>query len=383
MHAVHQNDLKIPVRPIDLVNLSCAKLAHTIPPSDRKLERARTNLQTTDSRHFGSGRACRLDLGGAATGNWDLIQVFDDVLLSITDAQFDEAPRIVVQGEERLKLRVIGNGSLAWQDSVPYSSQTLAHTGPCTVLSWHPRGLDLWFQPGISERLTMLTVHCGRSFADRFFDRHLLCELLSDARGSGINRQFLPALTVSPRIQLLVNEVLWSPYAGERRFAFLQAKCIELMCVAAREFEERDRFGSGEVGLRLTRRDLDTLNRLRVDIESDLTITLGLPALARRYGMNERKLSRGFRELTGRTPRGYAHECRMQEAFRLLKEHNLSVSEAAFRVGYQHSANFSTAFRRHFGFSPHYVRGQMDPSMYAGTRRVWVNPGGSRKVRDR
>jgi AraC-like DNA-binding protein len=30
----------------------------------------------------------------------------------------------------------------------------------------------------------------------------------------------------------------------------------------------------------------------------------------------------------------------------------LSVTEAAFRVGYAHPANFATAFRRHFGYSP-------------------------------
>lgn len=385
MRAIHQRDLEIPIKPIGLVNLSCAELARTIPPSD---DWRSTPPDVSEAQlDFGSAQACRLDLALTATGNWDLIQVFDEVLLSVTDAQFTESPDIVVQGEDRLKLRIISSGSLIWRDcAVRPSPATLSHEGPCTVLSWHPRGVDLCYYPGTRERLVMLTVHCSMSFAGRFFKQNVLRDILGDVRKTKKFGNFLPVLPVTPRARLVVNEVLWSPYVGKRRFSFLQAKCIELMCLVSREMEEQSRY-SIDTGnpIRLTRRDLDCLNEVRRRIETDLAGQHVLSMLARECGMNVRKLSQGFRKLIGRTPHQYLLDCRMQEACRLLKEHNLSVAEVAYKVGYQHAANFSTAFRRYFGFSPHCLSGQMYPSLSEAkdARRIYFNPVVSCKALDR
>lgn len=74
-------------------------------------------------------------------------------------------------------------------------------------------------------------------------------------------------------------------------------------------------------------------------------------AVARRLGLSERQLRRqlasrgtGFRDLL--------NGVRMERARTLLREQGLSVTETAWRSGYTEVANFSRAWRRHFGYPP-------------------------------
>ncbi len=74
--------------------------------------------------------------------------------------------------------------------------------------------------------------------------------------------------------------------------------------------------------------------------------------LARNAGTNESKLSQAFRAVYGMTVFEYVRNRRMEEARRLLRRCNMSVTEIAFEVGYEHSCNFSVAYKRHFGVTP-------------------------------
>jgi AraC-like DNA-binding protein len=48
----------------------------------------------------------------------------------------------------------------------------------------------------------------------------------------------------------------------------------------------------------------------------------------------------------------YLRKSRLAAAREALMHEGLSVTEAAYSVGYANSANFSTAFRKHFGYVP-------------------------------
>ena len=78
--------------------------------------------------------------------------------------------------------------------------------------------------------------------------------------------------------------------------------------------------------------------------------------LARRVGINQNKLNRGFRQLLGVTVGDYVTCCRVRRAEQLLRDGSLSVSEIAYSVGYEFPANFATAFKRNRGYSPRMVR---------------------------
>ncbi|WP_431111377.1 helix-turn-helix domain-containing protein [Variovorax paradoxus] len=87
-------------------------------------------------------------------------------------------------------------------------------------------------------------------------------------------------------------------------------------------------------------------------VMSDLANVPPLPELAERVGTHEKRLSRVFRELTGRTVFEFVREARLSEARRLLAESALSVEDVALAVGFSSAANFSTAFRERFQERP-------------------------------
>jgi CheY-like chemotaxis protein/AraC-like DNA-binding protein len=87
-------------------------------------------------------------------------------------------------------------------------------------------------------------------------------------------------------------------------------------------------------------------------VMSDLANVPPLPVLAERVGTHEKRLSRVFRELTGRTVFEFVREARLSEARRLLAESALSIEEVALAVGFSSAANFSTAFRERFQATP-------------------------------
>lgn len=75
------------------------------------------------------------------------------------------------------------------------------------------------------------------------------------------------------------------------------------------------------------------------------------PAVARRLGLSERELRRQLARQGGNF-RTLLTRVRMQRASTLLRQQGLSITETARRCGYTEVANFSRAWRRHFGYSP-------------------------------
>ncbi len=89
-----------------------------------------------------------------------------------------------------------------------------------------------------------------------------------------------------------------------------------------------------------------------IDRNSHLPISIG--ELATRTAMSERNFLRRFREATGFSPVDYLIRTRIRRAKELLdcRTARLSISEIAFRCGFEDSNYFSRQFRRVVGASP-------------------------------
>ena len=98
--------------------------------------------------------------------------------------------------------------------------------------------------------------------------------------------------------------------------------------------------------------DLEKVHTARAYIFDHLGESISVRMLARVAGLNERKLKLGFHTLYQTTVGGFLREERMLRALALLKEKKMPVARVATAVGYRHPANFSDAFRRHFGHPP-------------------------------
>lgn len=91
-------------------------------------------------------------------------------------------------------------------------------------------------------------------------------------------------------------------------------------------------------------------------IDEHLGEALSVAAIARRFGLSDKRLLALFREQRGQTVSGYIVEERMRASQRLLQDTQLEVQQIAAMVGYTNPANFATAFRERHGLSPQAYR---------------------------
>lgn len=74
--------------------------------------------------------------------------------------------------------------------------------------------------------------------------------------------------------------------------------------------------------------------------------------LGDRLGMSHATLQRYAQEHLGMSLNQYLRKQRLVQACQALYENTVSITEAAALAGYNHSTNFSAAFKRQFGVSP-------------------------------
>jgi AraC-like DNA-binding protein len=88
------------------------------------------------------------------------------------------------------------------------------------------------------------------------------------------------------------------------------------------------------------------------DIQSDLARPIAVGDLAHRAGMSSSAFFEHFKAVTGTSPLQYQKDLRLLRAREALRSTNEKVSEIAFGVGYESSAQFSREYARKFGCSP-------------------------------
>lgn len=81
--------------------------------------------------------------------------------------------------------------------------------------------------------------------------------------------------------------------------------------------------------------------------------------LARMCRTSRATLARRFRATFGITMREYLRLRRLEAAHRLLEREGVSVTDAAYAVGYESLPSFSRAFHEHYGKSPVIVRNRV------------------------
>lgn len=92
--------------------------------------------------------------------------------------------------------------------------------------------------------------------------------------------------------------------------------------------------------------------RTCVFLASRLHMHLSLGEIAREVGSNRTALSSCFKQEVGKSVFCWLREQRMLKARQRLLQTDQSIQRIAMDVGYENSANFSTAYRRQFGLSP-------------------------------
>ncbi|TLF50617.1 helix-turn-helix transcriptional regulator [Halomonas urmiana] len=102
---------------------------------------------------------------------------------------------------------------------------------------------------------------------------------------------------------------------------------------------------------RLAPQECRRLERVRDALHHDPAGKHRLAALAELAAMSPASLRRKFQAAFGQSVFDYLRECRLTLAHDYLRQGH-SVQQAAHFSGYRHASNFTTAFRRRFGYAP-------------------------------
>ncbi|SEC05686.1 transcriptional regulator, AraC family [Pseudomonas saponiphila] len=100
------------------------------------------------------------------------------------------------------------------------------------------------------------------------------------------------------------------------------------------------------------RGQLDLAHEARRQLDAHLLDPPGSQALAQQLGVGETTLRRAFAQVFGQSMLQYVRRQRMELARTLLRQRKWHVAQIAYRLGYANPANFSHAYKAHFGHPP-------------------------------
>jgi len=101
---------------------------------------------------------------------------------------------------------------------------------------------------------------------------------------------------------------------------------------------------------------LDSIREARHIIEASVGEILSTDIVAERANMSERDLKKYFKQVVGTGISTFIIQARLNNAKLLVQETDLPIKEIAYIAGYDHEQNFIQAFKKHFDYTPFFVR---------------------------
>lgn len=335
-------------------------------PDDPTLTQSGLANLCVSTLDLGESEALRLlsGLGGTRVlfpatqgrGFWDDYVVAGPLSASVADASFVADRWFEVFGEGFFKIRLLVEGELRAADG--------------TVLARGPQGL-LYLSPGASRegyfavagrRLRMVVLHGAPAlFQSRF-------GLSPSALPSPLDVLFAPyhaplhhRFELRPALLSAVQRFASSRFAvpAASRSLHLEPLVLQVLSEALLALEAQRQPAGLPPGLGLA--DVERIGEARRHLDQHFVRPPGIAELARHVGTSPTRLKAAFLAVTGTTIYGYVLGQRMARAAELLDAGEQSIAAIAYAVGYEHPANFSHAFRRHFGQSPRERRRRGSP----------------------
>ncbi|WP_053058446.1 AraC family transcriptional regulator [Pedobacter sp. BMA] len=145
-------------------------------------------------------------------------------------------------------------------------------------------------------------------------------------------------------VHALLQQMSNYAYTGRAERIYLESKIMSLLLLPAKP---KDVQVTG-----IKEDDVKKILLARKIVEDNLQKPFSLIELSRKAGINDFKLKKGFKALTGFTVFGYLYKLRMEKARFYLQQERRQVNEVSFLVGYKNPQHFIAAFKRHFNLLP-------------------------------
>jgi AraC-like DNA-binding protein len=155
-------------------------------------------------------------------------------------------------------------------------------------------------------------------------------------------------------MKLLINNIIESDRVDECKHIYFKAKIIELLGLQLEQFimvnPQEDRFKS------LKKDEVERIKRVKDILCKNPEKSYTLLGLAHSVGTNDSTLKKHFKMVYGTTVFNYLNRCRMEKAHHILQNNDYKISHVAEEVGFRYASHFSTAFKKHYGYSPAVLR---------------------------
>ena len=160
-----------------------------------------------------------------------------------------------------------------------------------------------------------------------------------------------PSFYMTPDMQNAVQKIMTTQYTGSTRHMFLKSQVTELL---AHFFAF---LASDKVDC-LPNADRDKIIQAKEIITNNISKPPSLSELSKLIGLNSNKLKKNFKELFGIPVFKFLQEERLNKAYELLNNNDMTVQETAWFVGYESLSSFSNAFQKKFGARPNEIKQQ-------------------------
>jgi len=157
------------------------------------------------------------------------------------------------------------------------------------------------------------------------------------------------SLLLDPPLQKAIHDILSCPFSGQMKRVFLLSKSMEILVMQTDAFLRRSHQQEGELKARA---DQERILFAGEYLLSRLQDPPNLSELAKKAGLNEYKLKRGFREVFGHTVFGYLTTHRLGLSRQMLLDTRKTAAEIAFELGFASPQHFNNAFKKQFGMAP-------------------------------
>ncbi len=158
-------------------------------------------------------------------------------------------------------------------------------------------------------------------------------------------------ITVSSEMRMIIEQITNCNFSGKIKEVYYKNKASELLMLYISALENKEHYFSAE------NKDKKKIQQAKEFILSNPpNKLLSLKEISLASGINEFKLKKGFKELFGTCVSQFMIDRKLQHAYELILNSDMSISEISSIAGYSYPQHFSKAFKKHYGKSPSKLR---------------------------
>ncbi|WP_111709490.1 AraC family transcriptional regulator [Lutibacter citreus] len=154
---------------------------------------------------------------------------------------------------------------------------------------------------------------------------------------------------INPSIGLILNQLKTKQTNQSLRTVYIKGKVYELLSYYFSSNAETETENCPYIASEET---ISKIKQAKEIIIEEMNNPPSLNELAKKVGLNIKKLKTDFKEFYGAPVFTFLLNYKMELAKKLLQEQQLNVNEIALNLGYSNSSHFIAAFKRKFGITP-------------------------------